>query len=75
MSGKRRAPDRVVSFQSTNSVDLDEAKELKAITPEDKFPCYVCFDKTVERLNCEVCNKKGFISGDHPMVKFVEDFL
>lgn len=26
-------------------------------------------------MNCEVCDKQGFIYGDHPMVKFIDDFL
>jgi hypothetical protein len=49
--------------------------ELRKITAEDTFPCYSCFDDFDSRTNCSVCQKKGFIMGNHPMVRFIDDFL
>lgn len=62
---------------SSKSVNYQEAstKELRKINDNDRFPCFSCFDQPGERLNCTVCNKMGYVTGSHPMVKFVDDFL
>lgn len=75
MSQKKKRAQQVVSFKSTNSLDLDEPQSLISVTPNDNFPCYSCFDRPIERMRCDVCAKKGFLTGDHPMVKFVDQFL
>ena len=49
--------------------------ELRKIRAEDLFPCFSCFDEPALRGNCLACNKLGYIKGDHPMVKFADDFL
>lgn len=67
----RLIPQSTTSFNYTDT----SGKELRKIDGSDKFPCYSCYDQPVERINCTVCNKMGYIMGDHPMVKFVDDFL
>lgn len=49
--------------------------QLRKILPSDTFPCFSCFDDPQFRLTCTICNKTGFLRGDHPMVAFVDDFL
>ena len=63
--------------KTTRSIALDEleARELRQIKSSHKFPCYGCFDQLQQRHECKVCNSKGYIAGDHPMVRFADDFL
>ena len=63
--------------KTAKSIALDEVevKELRQIHSSHKFPCYSCFDQLAERYECKVCRSKGYIAGDHPMVKFADDFL
>ena len=43
--------------------------------PNDRFPCFSCFDHPKDKVECKECKGNGWISGSHPMVQFAEDFI
>lgn len=57
------------------SQKLKVLSELRKIAPTDTFPCYSCFDEDEARATCKVCYGSGYLTGDNPMVMFIDDFL
>lgn len=74
MNSRARQEEDIINFQTSKSL-MFEDKPLRNITADDRFPCYGCFDKLKEKISCKICDRRGFIYGNHPMVKFVDDFL
>jgi hypothetical protein len=50
-------------------------ESIRKVGPNDKFPCFACFDHPKERLDCRDCHGAGWVLGSHPMVQFAEDFI
>jgi len=55
---------------NTNSTKLLKGDFLRKIKPDDKFPCFMCFDHPRDKIACKECSGKGWILGSHPMVQF-----
>lgn len=49
--------------------------QLRKIEPDDRFPCFACYDHPKDKLNCSECKGNGWLPGSHPMVQFAEDFI
>lgn len=48
---------------------------MRKINPNDRFPCFLCFDHPQDKLGCKECGGNGWILGSHPMVQFADDFI
>ena len=55
--------------------DLPKVDSLRKIKPDDRFPCFLCFDHPADKISCKECNGNGWIFGSHPMVQFAEDYI
>ena len=78
INSKGKTTDQFVTSKSTQSINFSDdetPKRLRPITPADTFPCFSCYDKPIHRMKCDVCMKRGFLYGNHPMVRFFDDFI
>ena len=50
-------------------------KGIRKVNEWNKFPCFHCGGDQMLANDCTRCDKKGYLSGSHPMVKMIERII
>jgi hypothetical protein len=64
--------------QLTQSISFEDMvrnqpkhQAMKKINDWNVFPCYNCAGDSLMIIDCEICDHKGYLKGNHPMVKMI----
>ena len=55
--------------------NLPKQQAMKKINDWNVFPCYNCAGDSLMMSNCDACEHKGYLKGNHPMVKMIEQII
>lgn len=67
--------DFVSNFRLEDMIINPSINGVRKVTESNKFPCFHCGGDQTLASECTRCDKKGYLPGNHPMVKMIERII